>query len=56
MDEFPKACLAEALSQGVRDWGMGAGVVCGVAFRAAAQQCEVLGLKIWLSVRIYTCV
>lgn len=34
---------------------VGVGAVGRVTFRAAARQGEVLDLKIWLSVRIYTC-
>lgn len=37
---FLRPVWLRPLSPGVRDWGMGAGVVGGVAFRAAAQQGE----------------
>lgn len=53
---FLRPVCLRPLSQGVRDWGMGAGVVVEWLSRAAALQGEVLDWKIWLSVRIYNCV
>lgn len=45
---FLRPVWLRPLSPGVRDWGMGVGVVGGMAFRAVAQQGEALDLKICL--------